>query len=107
MSQLEFRSVPALKKEIIRLAVAAAVQLLFAIWFYAFCCGAVSLLAVLWLCACMFLPHSAAAMAVALSSRPLIPFSKERNWRSTEEMVAWRPFLGLVLRIKELVSAKS
>ena len=43
MSQLEFRSVPALKKEIIRLVVAAAVQLLFAIWFYAFCCGLVDL----------------------------------------------------------------
>lgn len=43
MSQMELRSVPALKKEIIRLALAAAVQLLFALWFYAFCCGLVSL----------------------------------------------------------------
>lgn len=42
MSQMELRSVPALKKEIIRLALAAAVQLLFALWFYAFCCGLVS-----------------------------------------------------------------
>ena len=41
MSQMELRSVPALKKEIIRLALAAAVQLLFALWFYAFCCGLV------------------------------------------------------------------
>ena len=43
MSQMELRSVPALKKEIIRLALAAAVQLLFALWFYAFCCGLLSL----------------------------------------------------------------
>ena len=43
MSQIELRSVPALKKEIIRLALAAVVQLLFALWFYAFCCGLVSL----------------------------------------------------------------
>ena len=43
MSQLELRSVPALKKEIIRLALAAAVQLLFALWVYAFACGLVSL----------------------------------------------------------------
>lgn len=43
MSRTELRSVPALKKEIIRLAVAAAVQVLFALWFYAFCCGLVGL----------------------------------------------------------------
>ena len=43
MSQMELRSVPALKKEIIRLALAAAVQLLFVLWFYAFCCGLLSL----------------------------------------------------------------
>ena len=43
MSQMELRSVPALKKEIIRLALTAAVQLLFALWFYAFCCGLLSL----------------------------------------------------------------
>ena len=43
MSEIKLRSVPALKKEIIRLALAAAVQLLFALWFYAFCCGLVSL----------------------------------------------------------------
>ena len=42
MSEIKLRSVPALKKEIIRLALAAAVQLLFALWFYAFCCGLVS-----------------------------------------------------------------
>lgn len=43
MSRTELRSVPALKKEIIRLAVAAAVQVLFVLWFYAFCCGLVGL----------------------------------------------------------------
>lgn len=43
MSQLELRSVPALKKEIVRLAVAAAVQALFALWVYAFSCGLVGL----------------------------------------------------------------
>lgn len=43
MSEIKLRSVPALKKEIIRLALAAAVQLLFALWFYAFCCGLLSL----------------------------------------------------------------
>ena len=43
MSRTELRPVPDLKKEIIRLAVAAAVQVLFALWFYAFCCGLVGL----------------------------------------------------------------
>ena len=43
MSQMELHTVPALKKGIIRLALAAAVQLLFALWFYAFCCGLLSL----------------------------------------------------------------
>ena len=52
-------------------------------------------------------PLVQAAMAVAWSMKPLMPSVRLRNWRSTLEMVAWRPPPGLVWRISELVELKS